>query len=229
MLTERVDAMERELSVMKEELRSLMSTPHSAIADPASGPMSTVTRASSAREKIALFADYFSGRPDVYAHYWESDRTRKKGWSPTASSGFYRTSTPASDLAPFTPEVIDRHLRRGKPFHAGLYPLLTDDTCRLLVCDFDDGTWRQDAAAYARSCRSHGLDPLCEISRSDEGGTCLVVLLRTGPGYPCKKHRAPTTPGGDGIPAGNEFQQLRPVLPCSGFTPGQVFRHGTVR
>ena len=139
--------------------------------------------ASSAEDKIALFTDYFAGRTDVYAHHWESSRTGKRGWSPTASSGFYRSSTPTSDLAPLTPEVIDRHLRRtaGTAFHAGLYPLLTDDTCLLLACDFDDGAWQKDAATYARACRNHGLAPLCEISRSGEGSHVWLFFTEPVP------------------------------------------------
>ncbi|WP_414120929.1 TOTE conflict system archaeo-eukaryotic primase domain-containing protein [Corynebacterium nuruki] len=189
-LAERVAALESELVAVREELDALTTGRGGAsrTAPSAAGPeygespltpavasppasAGAISRASSAEEKIALFADYFSGRPDVYAQRWESTRTGKKGWSPAASSGFYRSGSPASDLAPLTLAVIDRHLRRseGKPFHAGLYPLFTDDTCRLLACDFDDGSWRQDAAAYALACRDHGLDPLCEISSSGDG------------------------------------------------------------
>ena len=28
---------------------------------------------------------------------------------------------------------------------AGVYPLLTDDTCNFLAVDFDDAEWREDA------------------------------------------------------------------------------------
>ncbi len=56
--------------------------------------------------------------------------------------------------------------------HLGLYPLLVDDTCRLLVCDFDgkDGSdWKGDAKAYLAACQHVGVPALLEISRSGAG------------------------------------------------------------
>lgn len=43
-------------------------------------------------------------------------------------------------------EVFLRHLR-GE-LTVGIYPPLRNDTCELLVCDFDKGTWALDALAY---------------------------------------------------------------------------------
>ncbi|WP_413776356.1 TOTE conflict system archaeo-eukaryotic primase domain-containing protein [Micromonospora sp. DR5-3] len=31
---------------------------------------------------------------------------------------------------------------------AGLYPMLADDTCRLLACDYDGAQWQLNAKAY---------------------------------------------------------------------------------
>lgn len=56
--------------------------------------------------------------------------------------------------------------------HAGLYPMLPDDTTRLLVADFDgkDGSdWRADAAAFVAACRQADVPALAEISRSGVG------------------------------------------------------------
>jgi hypothetical protein len=46
---------------------------------------------------------------------------------------------------------------------------LLDSTCRLLVCDFDGGTWRLDAAAYAEAAAWAGVPAAVEISRSGDG------------------------------------------------------------
>jgi hypothetical protein len=47
--------------------------------------------------------------------------------------------------------------------------MLADSTCRLLICDFDGGTWRLDAAAYAEAAAWASVPAAIEISRSGEG------------------------------------------------------------
>lgn len=39
----------------------------------------------------------------------------------------------------------------------GVYPLLQDDTCWFLAVDFDEESWREDACAFAQSCRELGV------------------------------------------------------------------------
>lgn len=75
-----------------------------------------------------------------------------------------------------TDETVYRHLdptRQGRSeLHIGLYPLLADDTCRLLASDFDgkDGSnWRADANAYVTACRKVGIPARVEVSRSGTG------------------------------------------------------------
>lgn len=137
-------------------------------------PNATVDAHSPLEDKIALFCSRFAGREDVYAYRWVSAKTGKKGWSPAVRSGFSTGHETPDDYLPLTAEVIQRHLRRtdypgSNEFHAGLYPLTLQDTCHLLVCDFDDGDWRDDAATYTKECVEAGLTPLAEISRSGEG------------------------------------------------------------
>jgi superfamily II DNA or RNA helicase len=137
-------------------------------------PRPLVNRLSSPSEKIAFFRSLFAGRDDVYATRWVSAKTGRSGWSPAVRGGFYTDAVTDSDLLPLTDEVIDQHLRGSRPsdrteFHIGLYPMRTDDTCRLLVCDFDDGDWRADASAYAAACSRQGIQAAAEISRSGDG------------------------------------------------------------
>jgi superfamily II DNA or RNA helicase len=52
----------------------------------------------------------------------------------------------------------------------GIYPLLPGDTCTLLACDFDKGTWLLDALAYLDACHANGVPAALERSRSGNGG-----------------------------------------------------------
>ncbi|MEV1084027.1 DEAD/DEAH box helicase family protein [Streptomyces sp. NPDC050211] len=127
--------------------------------------------------KIALFRALFAGREDVYARRWVSTRTGRTGWSPAEDNPFDKTKDDADRVFwPLTDETVYGHLnpsRQGRSeLHVGLYPLLADDTCRLLACDFDgkDGSdWRADATAYAAACDDAGVPALLEISRSGKG------------------------------------------------------------
>lgn len=96
--------------------------------------------------------------------------------------GYYTDAVTTVDLLALSDEVIERHLvgsRSGtEGLHAGLYPMLNDDTCRLLACDFDDGTWKADAAAYAQACSRHGVSAATEISRSGDGAHVWIFFAQ---------------------------------------------------
>ncbi len=70
--------------------------------------------------------------------------------------------------------MIADHLA-GKA-HAGLYPLLGDDTCRLVVCDFDGPGWALDALAYLDAAQSMGVPSALERSRSGEGAHVWIFF-----------------------------------------------------
>ena len=80
---------------------------------------------------MALFRDLFQGRNDVYAQRWHNTRTGKTGWSPVVKGGWANARQRDKEYVPLVDEVISDHL--GGQFHAGLYPLLRDDSCRLLA------------------------------------------------------------------------------------------------
>jgi hypothetical protein len=73
-----------------------------------------------------------------------------------------------------TDEVIRWHLSgrdgEGRPFVAGVYPLLHDEACFLLAVDFDKAGWREDATAFLATCRHLSLSAALERSRSGRGG-----------------------------------------------------------
>ena len=141
---------------------------------PDPSPRPAVDRRSSPREKIGLFRSLFAGRGDVYALRWQNDRSQKSGWSPAVVGGWANSKRPDREYEPLTDAVIERHL--AGDVSAGLYPLLTNDRCRLLACDFDGGSWALDVLAYLDACRQSGLPAVLERSRSGDGGHVWVFF-----------------------------------------------------
>lgn len=68
---------------------------------------------------------------------------------------------------PVTDQVILDHLKGQHVI--GVYPLLSDETCRFLAADFDGATWMEDVAAFVTVCRKLGVPPAIERSRSGKG------------------------------------------------------------
>ena len=152
---------------------------------PAHGaPLPQVDQESSTKDKLGLCRTLFAGRSDVYAYRWENAADGTKGWSPKRRPGTTRDNP---EYLPLTDDVITAHLTKDNPTACGLYAMLTDSTCRLLICDFDGGTWRLDAAAYAEAAAWAGVLAAIEISQSGEGAD------REG-GQPLGDHRSSQRP-----------------------------------
>jgi len=150
------------------ELRGLETTPapEQPVAAPPSGAI--VTMASPVADKLALFTDLFRARTDVYALRWENTRSGASGWSPAVAGGWRKgTDRRAVRYLPLRQEVIAAHLV-GDVF-AGLYPLLTDNSCRFLAADFDGPAAMLDALAYTKAARAQGVPTALEISQSGRG------------------------------------------------------------
>src|SRR5690606_21858270 len=113
-------------------------------------------------QKVALLRSLFGHRSDMYAIRWENQSTGKRGWSPATLGG--RRHGRSRDYLPLTDDVFLAHLR-GE-ITVGIYPLRNDDTCGLLACDFDGGSWALDALAYLDACHAHGVPAVLELSRS---------------------------------------------------------------
>jgi len=133
-----------------------------------------VTQRSSAGEKIALFGSLFIGRDDIHARAWSSQGTGKSGWSPAVRGGRANSRAANREYVPYDDEVVERHL--AGEIHAGIYPLLLGDTCRLLACDFDGAGWALDALAYLDAAHSLGVPALLERSRSGDGGHVWIFF-----------------------------------------------------
>ena len=130
------------------------------------GPPGAVDGRSSSEDKVLFFRQLFAGRDDVHALRWENDRTGRSGWVPAVAGGFRRHQSNRTYL-PLTDEVITAHLT-GR-IHAGLYPLMPGDMCRVLACDFDGSAALLDALAYTKAARAFDIPTALEVSRSGSG------------------------------------------------------------
>ena len=145
-------------------------------------PGASVDYRSASNEKIALFRSLFRGRDDIYARRWHNAKTGKSGYSPACGNEWRqglcdKRNTPCAQcpnrvLLPLTDTVLYRHLE-GRDEYArdviGVYPMLSDETTRFLVADFDGEDWQADAAAFAEACCTCDLTPSVERSRSGNG------------------------------------------------------------
>jgi len=133
-----------------------------------SKPLPSMTKDSPTKEKIALFRMLFRGRDDVYALRWENERTGKRGYSPVREGGAVGKAAKSKKYLPLTDQAVQYHLSGEKTI--GVYPLLLDNTCWFLACDFDKEGWTLDALAYLNVCNRYGLPAYLERSRSGNGG-----------------------------------------------------------
>ncbi len=162
------------IGVLRHELEGCVEVP----------PVHRVPRAGGAAvpwtsaEKVRVFRSLFYGRQDVFPTRFVSKRTGKPGYAPACSNKFQpgfcilKTGGKCSDCAnqsfvPVSDQVILDHLQ-GKHI-MGVYPLLSDETCRFLAADFDKSSWRDDVSAFVETCRSVGVPVAIERSRSGNG------------------------------------------------------------
>ena len=180
-----------------------------------------VTQRSSPREKVELFRALFRGRDDVHALRWENGRTGKSGWGPAVEGGWPNTRRHERELLPLTDEVAADHLA-GK-IHLGLYPLLRDDTCGLLACDFDGAGWTLDALAYLDAARAAGLPAALERSRSGDGGHVWIFFSDRVPASSARRigaylvREAMTVRGDLDLISYDRFFPAQDFLPKQGF------------
>lgn len=133
----------------------------------------TVDAGSSNDAKLALYRSLLGARSDVHAVRWENASTGKAGWSPATKGGWSNRRGP-KDYLPLTDEALASHLSGRATL--GIYPLLRGDSCELLACDFDKGTWALDALAYLDVCHQNGVPAALERSRSGNGGHVWVFF-----------------------------------------------------
>lgn len=128
-------------------------------------------------DKLQLFRELFHGRDDLFPKHWENLKKGTKGYSPACSnewvSGICNKprvkcgECPNRSFIPVSDKVILDHFN-GRHI-IGVYPMLEDETCWFLAADFDKGSWKEDVAAFVETCRTAGVHPSVERSRSGNG------------------------------------------------------------
>lgn len=131
----------------------------------------------SPESKLRLFRELFRGRQDVFAVRWENLGRSRSGYAPRCANEWQPglCGKPKVRCGACTHQAfvtlddgqVLAHLR-GRQV-VGIYPLLPDDSCRLLAIDLDRSSWRADVQAIGKTCRSLGLHPAIERSRSGNG------------------------------------------------------------
>jgi len=162
------------------------------------GDTPTTTALSNA-EKVALFRSLFQGRDDVFPRRWENSKTGKAGYAPACRNEWVRgicekprikcSNCPNQAFVPVTDEVVRNHLqgrdlanpKRAEPFVAGVYPLMTDETCWFLAADFDKQCWQRDALAFLTTCQEKGVPAVLERSRSGNGAHVWIFFSEPVP------------------------------------------------
>ena len=144
----------------------------------------SVSNQSSPEAKIVLFRSLFRGREDIYPRRFESRKTGKSGYQPACANEWARglcdkravrcAKCPSRRFLPVADEAIRWHLSgqddTGRDFVMGVYPMLLDETCFFLAADFDKTSWRDDVAAFLKTCRRLDVPAVLERSRSGNGG-----------------------------------------------------------
>lgn len=236
------ETLRRELAAMQEEclglrqenerLRKMLGLPPTSAEMPLAPPpetelfpatesLPTLNASAPTAEKVALFRTLFRGREDVYPVLWVNDRIGKKGYSPAVKGGWIGPSDKQRDYLPLTDETIQAHLSGQKTI--GVYPLLWDDTCWFLACDFDGADWPEDAVGYWAACRHYGVPAYLERSRSGAGCHVWIFFTRPVPAISARRLGASllretmAARGGLEIASYDRFFPNQDILPKGGF------------
>ena len=185
LLTE-IEETQNQLALLRQENAWLreslgMQSPRGTTIEPA--PTSTPPRPASSpdlashsqmQEKVGVLRSLFRGRDDVYAVRWTSRTSGKNGYSPAARGGWGAAKVEPRSYLPLTDKVVEDHVRGIA--NLGIYPLLPDDTCWFLACDFDGEGWPLDAQAFLAVAKTRGVPASLERSRSGSGGHVWIFF-----------------------------------------------------
>lgn len=142
-----------------------------------------ITKRSPISERINFFLSLFCGRPDVYARRWENKKGRS-GYSPACKNEWKSgiclkpkgkcADCSHADYCAYDASAIESHL--SGQFVLGIYPLLSDETCRFLAIDFDEENWRNDVQMVSSTCRHNDIPCSIEISCSGNGAHLWIFF-----------------------------------------------------
>ncbi len=140
-------------------------------------------------DKVTLFRSLFRGREDVFPTRFLSRKTGKAGYAPACNHKFVPGvcglprvkcgECPNQAFLPMGDRAVLDHLQGRHVL--GIYPLLHDETCWFLAVDFDKEGWREDALAFAETCRSADITIALERSRSGNGAHAWIFFTAPVP------------------------------------------------
>ena len=133
------------------------------------------------KEKISIFRNLFKGREDVFAKYWVSRRTGKKGYSPVCKNEWIPLicrkpceTCGNKEYVPLDDFWIEKHLRGDVVI--GIYPIQLDDRVNFIAFDFDKGNWFKDSTNLLRFCKNINLPTYLERSKSGNGSHLWIFF-----------------------------------------------------
>lgn len=157
-LTEKIRTIETELRSIEQKKKHLLQQLYEL---KAAESQSEVPSSFSTLEKLQLFNDIFVGRRYVYARGFQSKKYNRIGYTPACANadnnlcqrGRIRClDCPNRVFANLDLKAIKMHLQgqdeKGRHFIVGLYPLMVDDTCKLLVVDFDSDNYQTESLSF---------------------------------------------------------------------------------
>lgn len=169
-----IESINHKLASLELEKKALIEK-REALLQQSSNPQVAVTELS-ANQKVALFQKLFEGRSDIFANRWEN-RKGRSGYSVACDNEWVKgvcnkpkikcSECSNRKYKALDDQIIYDHLS-GKQV-IGLYPLLMDNTCHLLVADFDKNDWQKSIVALAKACIGFNIPYAIEISRSGNG------------------------------------------------------------
>ncbi|NNE64226.1 MAG: DNA helicase, partial [Gammaproteobacteria bacterium] len=137
----------------------------------------------STKEKVALFQELFVGRDDIFAIRWENN-AGKSGYALACHNEWQaglcnKPKIKCGECSNKAFKSLDtraiyNHLSGKQTI--GLYPLLRDDFCQLLVADFDKSDWQQATRAFINVCDSLNVPYAIERSRSGNGAHIWIIF-----------------------------------------------------
>jgi superfamily II DNA or RNA helicase len=136
------------------------------------------------KEKISIFRNLFKGREDVFAKYWVSRKTGKRGYSPVCKNEWIPQicrkpceKCGNKEYIPLDDFWIEKHLK-GEVI-IGIYPIQLDDRVNFLAFDFDKENWFENAKQLIKFCQNIDLPTYLERSRSGNGGHLWIFFSQS--------------------------------------------------
>ncbi|MBM7074268.1 DEAD/DEAH box helicase [Shewanella sp. 202IG2-18] len=135
------------------------------------------------KQKVDLFLSLFKGRMDAHALRWQNQAGRS-GYSIACHNEWkqgicFKPKVKCLECKSQAFKALDKnavHSHLTGKQTAGLYPLISDNTCWLLAVDFDKSDWQEAVSAFRKACQFHNIGCSVERSRSGNGAHIWIFF-----------------------------------------------------